>query len=170
MSSGNATLGVSEQFKLLESLLQHLLHKNALTTPQLCEKKDIKSHLEKMNQYFKVCGLSAQETKIAILFNTLADDMRFELCGALEFKDHENDYSWIEKRLLEMFTPKESEITPLVKLYSCKQGNAQPIRDFLSEIRIEGYKLLKDIDPEEREKHLIDAFTKRFQSEELRST
>lgn len=169
MSSGDGTLGVSEQFKLLESLLQKLMHKETLSTPQLTDKKDIKSHLEKMKQYFKVCGVSAPETKITILFNTLSDDMRFELCGALEFKAHENDYAWIEKKLLELFSPKESEITPLVKLYSCKQGSAQPIREFLSEIRIEGYKLLKDIDPEEREQHLIDAFTKGLQSEELRS-
>ena len=171
MSSGDlsSTLGVSEQFKLLESLLQQLLHKDALTTPQLSEKKDIKSHLEKMSQYFKVCGIVTEETKIAVLFNTLTDDMRFELCGALEFEDHESDYSWIENKLLTMFSPKETEITPLVKLYSCKQGNAQPLKEFVSEIRIEGYKLLKNMDPKEREKHLIDAFTKGLHSEELRS-
>ena len=122
-----------------------------------------------MRRYFEACGITAQETKIAILFNTLTDDMRFELCGALEFKENENDYPWIEKKLLEIFSPKESAITPLVKLYACKQGSAQPIREFLSEIRIEGYKLLKDIDPEELEQYLIDAFTKGLQSEVLRS-
>ena len=122
-----------------------------------------------MRRYFEACGITAQETKIVILFNTLTDDMRFELCGALEFKENENDYPWIEKKLLEIFSPKESAITPLVKLYACKQGSAQPIREFLSEIRIEGYKLLKDIDPEELEQYLIDAFTKGLQSEVLRS-
>lgn len=169
MSSGDTTHGVGEQFKLLESLLQQLLQKDAITPPQITNKKDIKTHLEKVGQYFKVCGITTEESKIAILFNTLSDDMRFELCGALEFKAHENDYPWIENKLLELFNPKESEIAPLVKLFHCKQGTNQTVREFLSEIRIEGYKLLKNIDPEEREKHLIDAFTKGLLSEELRS-
>ena len=169
MSSGDATLGVAKQFELLEKLVQKLVNKEAMATPQLGDKKEIRYHLEKMDQYFRMCGISAPETKIIILFNTLSDDMRFELCGVLEFKDHKDDYPWIRKKLLELFSPKETEITPLVKLYACKQSGAQSVREFLSEIRIEGYKLLKEIDPEEREKHLIDAFTKGLQNKELKA-
>ena len=166
--TGDPSLGVGEQFKLLENLLQRVLRKDILTTPQLNEKNDIKSHLDKMRQYFNMCGISAEETKITLLFNTLMDDMRFELCGALEFKAHENDYDWIEKKLLELFCPKETEITPLVKLYAHKQSSSQTIREFLSEIRIEGYKLFKDMDPKTREKHLLDAFMKGLYNKELR--
>lgn len=167
-TKGDPTLGASEQFKLLESLLQQVLHKDVLATPAIAHKRDIKQHLEKLEQYFRMCGIVSEETKIAILFNSLLDDMRYELCGALEFKAHEDNYSWIADKLMDMFCPKESEISPLVKLYSCKQGSSQSIREFLSEIRIEGYKLLKELNPEEREKHLLDAFTKGLYNEELR--
>jgi len=168
MSSGDTILGVSEQCELLEKLLHRLLNKDAINTPSQLEKQDdIKTHLEKLRQYFKVSGITKDETRLIILFNTLNDEMRFELCGQLEFMDHENDYVWIENKLLELFKPKESEITPLVKLFTCKQKPDQPLREFLSEIRVQGYKLLKSLDPEEREKHLIDAFTKGLRNEEL---
>ena len=169
MSSGDLTLGVSEQCQLLEQILQRLLSKETIAVPQQCDKHEIKAHLEKLKQYFQVSGISKDETKIIILFNSLADEIRFELCGQLDFKEHENDYQWIEKKLLELFHPKESEITPLVKLFACKQRPDQHVREFLSEIRIEGYRLLRDMSPSEREKHLINAFSKGLLNEGLQS-
>lgn len=169
MSSGDITLGVSEQCQLLEHILQKLLNKDTIAVPQQCDKNEIKAHLERLQQYFKVSGITKDETKIIILFNSLADEMRFELCGQLDFKDHEDDYQWIEKKLLELFHPKESELTPLVKLFACKQRPEQHVREFLSEIRVEGYRLLKDMNPLEREKHLINAFSKGLRNEGLQS-
>ena len=37
----------------------------------------------------------------------------FELCGILEFEAHNDDYNWIEQKLINLFYPKQSEITPL---------------------------------------------------------
>ena len=92
MSSGDTTLGVSEQCQLLEHILQKLLNKETIAVPQHCDKNEIKSHLERLQQYFKVSGITKDETKIIILFNSVTDEMRFELCGQLDFKDHEDDY------------------------------------------------------------------------------
>lgn len=167
--SGDVTLGVSEQVRLLEGILKKLLNKDAMPAPQQCEKSAVKLHLENLRHYFKASGMTDNESKIITLFNTLSDEMRFELCGQLQFKDHENDYEWIERKLMDLFHPKESELTPLVKLFACKQKPEQHIREFLSEIRIEGYKLLRSMDSNEREKHLIDAFIKGLRNEELKS-
>ena len=166
----NTTHGVSEQCQLLETLLQRLLNKDiiGLNAPENCEKPDnIKPHLDKLRQYFKVKGICNDECKVIILFNTLPEEMKFELCGQLEFNSHENDYMWIEKKLLELFNPKETKITPLVKLFACKQKPDQTIREFLAEVRVEGYKLLKNLDPIDREEHLIDAFKKGLRNKEL---
>ena len=111
MSSENATHGVSEhQCKLLETLLQRFLNKDiiGLNTPENCEKpENIKAHLDKLQQYFKLKGVSDDECKVILLFNTLPEEMKFELCGQLEFNCYENDYTWIESKLLESFNPKE---------------------------------------------------------------
>ena len=165
-----STHGVGEQCQLLESLLQRLLSNDiiGMNTPENCEKpENIKSHLNKLHQYFRVKGISDEECKVIILFNTLPEEMKFELCGQLEFNSHENDFTWIEKKLLELFNPKESKITPLVKLFACKQKPEQSIREFLAEIRVEGYKLLKDLHPINREEHLIDAFKKGLKNKQL---
>lgn len=168
MPSGDITSGVREQDKLLESLLQKLIQKDTLGVPQPCSKNDnIKTHIEKIEQYFKACGISNEESKITILLNSLTDEMRFELCCMIEFKDNEDSYPWIKEKLLELFHPKESEITPLIRLYGCKQKSDQSLREYLSEIRVEGYKLLRNMNPQDREKHLIDAFKRGLRSEQL---
>ena len=105
MSSGDLTLGVSDQCQLLEQILQRMLSKETIAVPQQCDKHEIKAHLEKLKQYFKVSGISKDETRIIVLFNSLADEMRFELCGQLDFKEHEND-QWIEKNYLNCSIPK----------------------------------------------------------------
>lgn len=162
------TLGVSEQCKILESLLEKLLHKDAISAPQLAEKSEIKEHLEKLQRYFKACSINSEETKIGVLLNTLTEEVRLELCGILEFEENNNDYNWIEQKLIHLFHPKQSEIAPLVKLYSCKQRSDQPIRDFLSEIRVEGYKLLKHQEARKREECMVDAFIKGLYNKEMR--
>ena len=170
MLSGDATLGVGEQLKVLEEVIQKLILRDFVTHPQQCKKSvEIKSHLEELENYFKLCKINNDENKVAILFNSITDDMRLEIRCQMEYGGHENDYGWISAKLVELFHPKESGITPLVKLFCIKQKSHQSLREFLSEIRIEGYKLLKSMHPEEREKHLIDAFSKGLRNEELKA-
>ena len=95
--------------------------------------------------------------------------MRMELCCQLDYEDNENDFEWMKKKLLSLFQPKESEITALVKLYSIRQKHQQNLREFLSEIRIEGYKLLKDLKPEDREKYLVDTYKKGLRNKDLKT-
>ena len=107
---------------------------------------------------------------MAILFNTISEDMRLEICCQVEFDNNQNDYEWIKGKMIELFHPKESEITPLVKLYAIKQKPHQSLREFLSEVRIEGYKLLKGMNGTEREKRLVDVFSKGLRSDEIKAT
>lgn len=168
MPSGDITSGVREQDRLLETLLQKLINRDTHGVPQSCGRNDnIKTHIEKIEQYFKACGISNEESKITILLNSLTDEMRFELCCMIDFKDNENSYQWIKDKLLVLFHPKESEITPLIRLYGCKQKSDQSLREYLSEIRVEGYKLLRNMNPKDREKQLIDAFKRGLRSEQL---
>lgn len=165
-----ATLGAGEQLKLLENIIQKLLFRDVVAQPQQCSSPtEIKSHIEKLNQYYKLAKITNDEHKIAILLNSITEDMRMELCCQIDFSDHEDDLNWIEQKLLNIFHPKESEITAMVKLYSIRQKPQQSLREFLSEIRIEGYKLLKNLDPEEREKHLVDAYKKGLRNKELKT-
>ena len=173
MPSGDdtSTLGVGEQLKLLEEVIQKLLFRDLVTTPPpTCSKPaEIKTHLEELEKFYKLSKISNDDTKVPILFNTITEDMRLEISCQVDFEANETNYAWIKSKLVELFHPKESEITPLVKLYSIKQKPHQPLREFLSEIRIEGYKLLKGIDAKQREKRLVDAFSKGLRNDEVRA-
>ena len=165
-----ATLGAGEQLKLLENIIQKLLFRDVVAQPQQCSgPTEVKVHLERLQQYFNLAKINSNEQKIAILLNSITEDMRMELCCQLDYTAHEDDFDWIEQKLLSLFHPKESEITPMIKLYSIRQKPQQTLREFLSEIRIEGYKLLKSLNPEEREKHLVDAYKKGLRSKELKT-
>ena len=170
MPSGDITVGVSEQLKLLEEVVHKLIFRDLVTPPQQCTKAaEIKSHLEDLEKFFKLSKIPNGENKVAILFNTITEDMRLEICCQVEFDANQNNYEWIKRKLIELFHPKESEITPLVKLYAIKQKPHQSLREFLSEVRIEGYKLLKGMDGEERENRLVDVFSKGLRSDEIKA-
>ena len=139
-NSGDTTLGVEEQTKLLENILQRLMFKETVGTPSKFEiNGNMKEHIMKIDEYLHTCEIKGDHSRIAVLFNSLPDEVRFEVCGVLEFEENGDDYAWIKRKLVELFHPKESEISHLVKLFSCKQRQDQSTRDFLSEIRRQGY-------------------------------
>lgn len=152
--SSASTLGVASRIeKQLETILSRILNKDAVGAPRQCKRNDdIKSHLMHIKDYLHASGIEQAGAKIAILFNSLDEEMRDELCGLLEFSKHENDYDWITNKLLELFQPKETQMSALIKLFSCRQTANQSTREFLAEIRRLGYRLLKDLSPKEREK------------------
>ena len=159
MTKDSTTSGVAEHTKLLESLFHRLLYRDTVGLPRQCVVgDDMKRHLEKMEKYFKSCGMVDEETKTTVLLNSIEEDMQMELCGLLEFHAHQHDYGWVAAKLVELYHPKQSEISAYIKLFSHKQKRDQSTREFLSEIRREGYRLLKELKPEDREEKMIAAF------------
>jgi len=168
-AAGSATLGVADMDKL-ERILSRILQKDIMGPPKECARSDdVKTHLKKINEYIKTCGIDNQDAKVAILFNSLCEDMRDELCGLLEFSDHQNDFHWISKKLMELFQPRETQISSLMKLFACRQSEFQTTREFLAEIRRVGYKLLGDLPSKEREKHLLKAFINGLKNQEAKN-
>ena len=150
-NAASTTSGVAQQ-NTLENILQQLLYRNTFGLPTCNSCEDINTHMNKLDAYFKACAVTSEGVKTTILLNSLTDDMQMELCGQLEFQKNENNYKWLSEKLLELYQPKETELSPYVKLFSHKQTVGQNTREFLGEIRREGYRLLKNLDPEEREK------------------
>ena len=137
-AEAGTTLGVAEQLKMLENILQKILLKEMVTQPQQCaEASEIKSHIERLDKFFNLSKITDDEQKSAILLNTITDDMRMELCCQLDYEGNENDFEWMKKKLLSFFQPKESEITALVKLHSIRQKPQQNLRELYSYRRSE---------------------------------
>ena len=80
--AGDATLGAANIETKMETILTRILHKDILGSPKECSKEDdMKTHLKKINEYIKTYGIENEDAKIAILFNSLCEEMRDELCG-----------------------------------------------------------------------------------------
>ena len=75
-------------------------------------------------------------------------------------------YSWIKQQLIKLFG-RQSEVTPLVNLLHTNQKDGKSLREFISELRIQGYHLLTVKDPNEREKLLVDAFLNGIKNKNL---
>ena len=148
-----ATLGVPQQDSTLECVLQRLLYRDTFGLPKMMgdSSEDIRAHLDKMDKYFEACAIKNESVKTTILLNSITEDMQMELCGLLDFKKNENDYTWLTEKLMELYHPKETELSPYIKLFSHRQATNQSTREFLAEIRREGYRLLRSLRPEERE-------------------
>lgn len=151
----------------VKQLLTTLLRKELIQRPPPYRRGlDIDNHLSKMDHFFKSICVSDSETKISILCTTLEDDVYAELCCQSDYSDLK-DYDWICNKLKKIFKKKESDASPLIKLLDIKQKDGQSTREFLSEIRIEGFKLLKNLSVTEREKQLVIAFTEGILNEKI---
>ena len=110
--SSSPTLGVAQQ-DTLESILQRLLYRDTFGLPKPYDSsEDIRAHIGKIEQYLKACNINNASAKATVLLNSLSDDIQMELCGLLEFKKNENNYEWLSEKLIELFHPKETELSP----------------------------------------------------------
>jgi len=142
----------------VKQLLTTLLRKELIQKPPIYSRGlDIDNHILKLDNFFKAICVGDNETKISILCTTLDDDVHAELCCQSDYSEDKN-YQWICDRLKKLFIRKESDASPLIKLLEIKQKDGQSLRDYLSEIRVEGYKLMKRVDNNEREKQMVIAF------------
>ena len=99
MASGDMILGVNEQLKLLEEIMNKLLFRDLVTTqsPQCSKPTNIKTHLEEMERFYKSRKITDNDTKVSMLFNTISEDMRLEICCQRDFENNETNYEWLKK-------------------------------------------------------------------------
>ena len=149
--------GDEDQTGILKQLLSTLLRKDTVEKPLIYSAGgNILTHFNRVEDYFKSIHVTDDETKCALLFGLLSENINAELKCLPEYKTTQ-PYSWIKQQLIKLFG-RQSEVTPLVKLLDTKQKDGQSRREFISELRIQGYYLLTDKDSNEREKLLVDAF------------
>jgi len=142
----------------IQLLLKTLLRKELIQKPPMFHRGfDINVHLSKMDHFFNSIAVRDSGTKISMLTTTLEDDIYSELCCQCDFNES-RDYEWICNKLKKMFHQKQSDASPLIKLLELKQKEEQSLKDFLSEIRIEAFKLTRNMNSDQREKLMTVAF------------
>ena len=119
--------------------------------------KNIRLHVAALET--KLAELEVKEDEqYSYLLESLEEDAKVELFSQLDYKDNKKSYAWLKEKLISLFKEKESEVTNLVELLNVKQRHDQSIREFVSQIRIQAWKIIGDANPELRESYSVLAF------------
>jgi hypothetical protein len=145
----------------LETLLYRLLHRPYFldNSPRLFKRgSDIKAHLRRVDEYISSMNLE-ESGKCACLVNSMEENIQFELFSHLDYAAHAEDYKWIANKLETLLGERTSTATPLLHMLKLKQGVEQPLRDFVTEIRVTATKIMgTSCNPQLREEYMIAAF------------
>jgi len=118
---------------------------------------NVEEFLSTFDQQCKLTEVK-EKNKTNLLVNSLDADVQYELFSLLDYKDNADDYSWVSKTLQLLFGVKKTKISPLANLLQVRQQPGQTTREFVSQIRIQGFKTFGDSDPQNREKAMVTAF------------
>ena len=171
MQSCSSDIGISNGYSntggsgngALETLLWKVLQRSTLEErncgPRIYKRgNDIKEHLRRLDDYVLSVGLD-NDGKCAYLINSLEETVQFELFSYLEYADNSRDYKWLWDKLHSLFSGRNSSAGPLMQLLKIKQQEEQPLREFLTDIRVNAVKIMGlNSDSRLREEYMITAF------------
>ena len=151
-------LGFIMASQLMERMLLSSIRKEELNKLKKFKLgKNIKRHFINLESKLEELEVKDEE-KYTFLLDSLDDDVKHELYAQTDYGQNKKDFAWMKKKLLELFKEKESNVGTLVEFLNLKQKSNQSLREFVSEIRIQAWKIMGDSDPQKREENSVLAF------------
>ena len=118
---------------------------------------DLASHLRKIISKKEELDTPEKES-LKFLLKSLHEDVIYEIKALPEYKDNKEDINWYFKTLESLYGENKTEISNYGQLFNIRQKPNQSLREFISEIRVSGYKIFEDVDPMKREALFIKCF------------
>lgn len=144
---------------LTNSMLTKLFRKEIVHLPSPFDGiKSIDEHISKLDTFFKLCTITDESEKIALLFESLSDPVKANLKMLYEFEDIQNNYDLIVTKLKHTYKVKESEVSRLMKILSLKQHEGQSSLEFIQKIRQNSAEHISHLDRDTREQFMIKVF------------
>ena len=125
--------------------------------PQFYGSKSIVSHLMSVQEKLDELDLPNKQ-QADFLLATLHEDVKFELRSMPDYSTNKNDYQWLKEILTKEYEMKVSQVSSFLSLMDIKQNPKQTLREYLSTVRVEGFKLLSHETPKRREELLLATF------------
>jgi hypothetical protein len=158
----SSTSPQQEQFcnlKTFEMLVNKLLKKDSIPLPRLfVQGKAIEEHIQNVERYLNATGVDDENGRVAILINSLDEDVQVTLFSQPHFEANSNNFSWICDNLLRIYKRKNSLVSPLAKLLHLKQTGDKSLKEFATELRVAAYKTMRYLEENTKEQYLIKAF------------
>ena len=124
---------------------------------------DIKDHLRKLCNKIHELDITGKE-KINFIIKSLHEDALCELKALPQYNINQDNFDWHYKNLEKLYAEQDSEVFAYSKLFNLKQIQGQSLREFISKIRIMGYKIFGNIDPDKREALFVKCLVKGLQN------
>jgi hypothetical protein len=99
--------------------------------------------------------ITDNQSKCAILWNSLEDAVALEVRAQPGAVKHEDDFYWLCCCLQTLYQSKKTEAAPVIHLFNIKQKADQSLEDFVKEMRVEAYKTMNGVDEERKEELLL---------------
>ena len=140
-----------------EKLISMLFAKEEMREiPMFYRAKDINLHLKLVNEKFDLLNIQPTE-RMPLLMQTLHDDVKMEI--KMEgYQANSGTYESLCKLLKKTYKRKKTPVSCFLSMTNIKQTPGQTVRDFLSVVRVEGYKLLSNEEPDKIETVLTSTF------------
>ena len=119
---------------------------------------NVKLHLQAVDTYLIQLKVTDDKTKFDVLLNSIEEDCRYEIFSLFEYDDNVGNSKWLVSTFQRLFGEKETPLKSMMRLLKVRQKPKQKLSEFLSEVRIEGFKVYGHTNKEEREKFMILAF------------
>ena len=127
-----------------ELLLRKLLIQEEMSDlPYFNKGKDINSHLIVLDEKFNSLNLD-ESTKIRKLMKTLNEEVAIELKSQVDYDSNSDNYLYLCNKLKTLFGKQRSPSERYMQMLDIKQSDVESIRDFISRIRVTGYKVLRE--------------------------
>ena len=85
--------------------------------------------------------LNDNKLKFDILLNTLEQDCQYEIFSLLDYNDKVGDSKWLVSTIERLYGEKETHFKNMLRLLKVRQKPNQKLAEFVSEVRIEGFKI-----------------------------
>jgi hypothetical protein len=154
--------------KFLEKLVTRLVRKDIIPPPRtFLRGNNVDGHLHTVEKYLHSMDIADNQSKCAILWNSLEDAVALEVRAQPGAVKHEDDFYWLCCCLQTLYQSKRTEAAPVIHLFNIKQKADQSLEDFVKEMRVEAYKTMNGVDEERKEELLLKGFIKGMRERQI---
>ena len=89
---------------ILEKMLSRLIKKDTIPPPIMYLKgRSINDHIRKVTAYIRGLGLDDNDSKVAVIINSLEESVNWQLCAEPQFNTNLSKFDWIVEKLKQLY-------------------------------------------------------------------
>lgn len=136
-----------------QAIANRLIRKDFISQPKLYKRgNNAADFVTNVENFCKAVNIDGED-KTFILLNNMDEDVKYEIFALPEYSSKHEDYEWLVETFIQL-NGEKLENAPLVELLNIKQ-EGRSIKDFISCLRVAGFRRMGQNNPGVREKYML---------------